>query len=88
VNNRFILYLYDTIQHMSYFICIHCALRLISSPNFDLQNFIFIFVPNISSIAQGLILKRNVERFIGPITIYVFWMLFKCRYKELIHIKN
>jgi len=33
-----------------YFICIHCALCLIS--NFDFQNLIFILVPNISSIVR------------------------------------
>jgi len=32
--------------HVLYFICIHCALRLTSSPNFDFQNLIFILVPN------------------------------------------
>jgi len=52
MSNRFISYLCDTIQHMSYFICIRCALRLISGPNFDLQNLIFTFVPNISSIVS------------------------------------
>jgi len=50
---------------MSYilFICIHCELYLISNPNFDSQDLIFILVLDISSIVhRALYSRRNFFR--------------------------